>query len=210
MSDENLPQIGEVVHIPEAGEGVECRTCPGWLGYAVGNDGIVWSSKVKGLSRPFGRENCGQWRMLRCWKIKNSRYQVQLYNGDGTRKHKCVHNLVLEAFVGPRPLGMWGCHINDIPTDNRVDNLYWGTPKQNHADSKRNGTNCAGARNGNSIVDETTVAQIKQEYRRLKIDRLQQGKTKLKNGQLLKMADKYGLKVGTIFNIITRAWKHVE
>jgi hypothetical protein len=48
-----------------------------------------------------------------------------------------VHSLVLEAFVGPRPDGMQGRHLNDVPGDNWLGNLAWGTPAQNAADRDR-------------------------------------------------------------------------
>jgi len=46
---------------------------------------------------------------------------------DRKQKHRSVHSLVLEAFVGPRPEGMDGCHENDVPWDNRLSNLKWDT-----------------------------------------------------------------------------------
>jgi hypothetical protein len=49
-----------------------------------------------------------------------------------------VNVLVLEAFVGPRPNGHDSCHENDIPDDNRLANLRWGTRSENHADAARN------------------------------------------------------------------------
>lgn len=53
-------------------------------------------------------------------------------------RNRSVHSMVLEAFTGPRPPGMWGCHANDDPTDNRLSNLRWATPRDNHLDMKRN------------------------------------------------------------------------
>jgi hypothetical protein len=50
-----------------------------------------------------------------------------------------VHHLVLAAFVGPRPEGMVGCHANDVPFDNRVENLRWDTPANNVLDRIRRG-----------------------------------------------------------------------
>lgn len=50
-----------------------------------------------------------------------------------------VHHLVLEAFVGPRPEGMEGCHSDDDPTNNVVTNLQWGTRSHNVLDQVRNG-----------------------------------------------------------------------
>lgn len=44
---------------------------------------------------------------------------------------RSVHALVLEAFVGPRPTGMQGAHLNGRPSDNRRANLMWATPAEN-------------------------------------------------------------------------------
>lgn len=51
-----------------------------------------------------------------------------------------VHRLVLEAFVGPCPKGMQCRHLNGIPTDNRLENLRWGTPSEDNYDRVRHGT----------------------------------------------------------------------
>lgn len=51
-----------------------------------------------------------------------------------------VNVLVLEAFVGPRPTGHDSCHENDVPDDNRLSNLSWGTRAENIADAVRNRT----------------------------------------------------------------------
>lgn len=59
----------------------------------------------------------------------------------GVQDSRFVHTLVLEAFVGPRPPGMHACHANDEPSDNRVENLRWDTPRANRLDSVRNGNN---------------------------------------------------------------------
>lgn len=58
---------------------------------------------------------------------------------DGISVTPRVHILVLEAFVGPRPDGMWGLHWDDDPWNNRLDNLRWGTPTDNAQDAIRNG-----------------------------------------------------------------------
>lgn len=57
----------------------------------------------------------------------------------GVVKSRYVHQLVLEAFVGPRPTGMFGCHWNDVPDDNRLENLRWASPSANRFDMIRNG-----------------------------------------------------------------------
>jgi hypothetical protein len=45
----------------------------------------------------------------------------------------------LTAFVGLRPAGLKGLHGNDIRTDNRLENLRWGTNRDNADDAIRNG-----------------------------------------------------------------------
>lgn len=72
-------------------------------------------------------------------KIRNRYPTVSLSGGNGNSKNKPVHQLVLEAFVGPRPKGMISRHLNDIKKDNRLSNLRWGTQKQNIEDAVVNG-----------------------------------------------------------------------
>jgi hypothetical protein len=57
---------------------------------------------------------------------------------DGKRKCEYVHNLVLTAFVGQRPIGQECRHLNDSPRCNRLDNLVWGTAEENMQDRMRN------------------------------------------------------------------------
>ncbi|ARM70701.1 HNH endonuclease [Mycobacterium phage Soul22] len=58
--------------------------------------------------------------------------------GDKPRMFK-VHRLVLEAFVGPRPGNLSGCHNNGINTDNRLENLRWDSHTENMLDVVRHG-----------------------------------------------------------------------
>lgn len=45
-----------------------------------------------------------------------------------------IHRLVLLAFVGPRPDGQIGMHLNGNPGDNRLENLAYGTNSRNQID----------------------------------------------------------------------------
>jgi hypothetical protein len=76
--------------------------------------------------------------------LQSSHLCVYLYNEAGRKenKHKrhLVHRLVLTAFRGPCPEGHEGCHIDGVPANNLLENLYWGTHSQNMLDSVRHGT----------------------------------------------------------------------
>lgn len=58
---------------------------------------------------------------------------------NGTTKVRRVHQLVLEAFVGPCPPGMEGCHWDDNKENNALTNLRWDTHTANMYDKVRNG-----------------------------------------------------------------------
>ena len=57
---------------------------------------------------------------------------------------KKVSTLVLETFVGARPGGHYTCHADGNSINDRLTNLYWGTPTQNSDDKRRHGTHIQG------------------------------------------------------------------
>lgn len=48
-----------------------------------------------------------------------------------------VHRMVALAFLGPKSVNAQVCHRDGNPSNNRLENLYWGTAKTNHEDAKR-------------------------------------------------------------------------
>lgn len=72
-----------------------------------------------------------------------------------------VHALVLTAFNGACPEGHEGCHGDGNPTNNRLDNLRWGTRASNMAERTSHGADNGGERNGMAKFDEVTVRTIK-------------------------------------------------
>ena len=61
----------------------------------------------------------------------NGDRKVMLF-ADGVLRHKLISDIVLEAFVGPRPRGCECWHLNDDPGDNRLSNLAWSPPRAEH------------------------------------------------------------------------------
>lgn len=53
-------------------------------------------------------------------------------------KEYALHRVILETFVGPAPEGAVTRHLNDVRTDNRLENLAWGTQQENMDDMKNN------------------------------------------------------------------------
>lgn len=105
----------------------------GYPMYYVGNDGTVWK---------YWRRR-GIWRQLRTNPGRDGYARVGLYH-NGIEITFQVHWLVLFAFVGPRPLGLFGCHNDGNPMNNASDNLRWDTPAGNCQDKIRHGTSNRG------------------------------------------------------------------
>lgn len=63
-----------------------------------------------------------------------SGYFVVSLSEGGKTFTRLVHRLVLEAFIGLRPPGSEGRHLNSNSLDNRIRNLIWGTAKENQSD----------------------------------------------------------------------------
>lgn len=71
---------------------------------------------------------------------------VGLYHEGKWRRTARVSNLVLEAFVGPRPDGYECCHWDGVRDNDRLENLRWATSKENKSDQLRHGTRMRGER----------------------------------------------------------------
>lgn len=88
----------------------------------------------------------------------DGRYHRVKLNG----KVYLVHVLVCSAFRGEAPAGKpLALHRNDIPTDNRVKNLYWGTREQNIKDARRNGRILSGELASNAKLTWEIVDQLR-------------------------------------------------
>lgn len=107
--------------------------------YEVSNQGAV-RSLDRVIGGPHGHR---KWkgRKLKPHPAKAGGYDMVSLRDGGRDRYVSVHTIVLEAFVGPRPEGKLCRHLNGDPTDNRLENLRWGTQKENAQDSILHGTN---------------------------------------------------------------------
>lgn len=120
--------------------------------YEVSNDGLVRSRNYKGR---------GLTKILSLQPKRRGHLMVGLLLL-GRRRWRYVHQLVLEAFVGSRPFpAAVARHLNGDPSDNRVENLAWGTKSQNAMDAVAHGTHCCnrGERNGQALLTEAQALQ---------------------------------------------------
>lgn len=116
------------------------KPVPGFPGYEVSDQG-----RVKRLAR---KRQGKYWyvdygeipeRILRQGLDRKGYSRVSMKLGN-EYIFKNVHRLVLEAFRGPCPEGMEGCHNNGDRTDARLQNLRWDTHQNNMLDMQEHGT----------------------------------------------------------------------
>jgi len=106
------------------------KQIPGWPKYEVSNMG-----RIKSRTKEWKKEKF----------LITKRGSVTLSKEKYTKLFPVAY-FVLLAFKGPPP-GKCGNgkgqylarHLNDIRSNNNIENLAWGTHKDNHDDAKRNG-----------------------------------------------------------------------
>lgn len=109
----------------------------GFSGYQVSNTGRVRSCIRGGR---YGTQYCEEWHEVIPYKYgyKNRYLRVNLYK-DGQMFSISVHQLVAENFIENSDNKPFVCHKDDNPHNNSVNNLYYGSPKDNTSDAIRNG-----------------------------------------------------------------------
>lgn len=132
-------------------------------------------------------------RILTLSQRKTNKYLVVCLSQNNKSKTHYVHRLVLKAFIGKPSRGSQCCHKNGDPTNNRVENLYWGSIDENALDRIKHGTSLQGTLNPNSKLTAYQVREIR-----------------VANGTHAKIAKKYGVARRTIGRIKAREiWKHI-
>lgn len=100
-------------------------------------------------------------RVLKPQKNSNSQYQIDLYNNPKRGRH-LVSRLVAAAFIGPCPEGMCVLHGPKGRDYHGVDNLSYGTQKQNNGPDKlRDGTANRGEKHSMAKLNKMQVRVIR-------------------------------------------------
>ena len=135
------------------------------------------------------------WLSLKPIRKQSGHLFVNLVRG-GVKKCRAVHRLVLETFVGPCPSGYQCCHWDGVPSNNHLENLRWGTPKDNADDTLRHGRRAVGAR----VRAKLTESQV------LEIRRLNAGGCPARE-----LAARFSVSSQNIMLIVLRkTWKYLE
>lgn len=132
MTPESIKQAREII--------AAATKIPGWDGYAVTKDGQVVS--LASDWRGYGARCLAQ-------HLNSHGYpSVRFLQPDGTRRKIVVHQLVARTFLGRQPgVGCQVRHLNGKRTDNRLENLRWGTAKENADDREKHGNTARGYKN---------------------------------------------------------------
>jgi hypothetical protein len=116
---------------------------PEYRGYQASNLGRIRSfwiqvreSGRRGYRSVIGAEP----RILKPRLTDRGYLKINLRHDSGKIKTPRVHQLVLAAFVGPKPPGMVACHKHSPRSNNAIGNLRWSTQKSNLQDAGHKGT----------------------------------------------------------------------
>ena len=107
------------------------KPIPGFPDYEISIDGDI---------RSYRRSPNHDWPTMLQPRLNPSGYRiVSLRNANGKFITKKVSTLVLFAFEGPRPRGMYVCHNDDVRTNDALSNLRYDTPAANILDARMRG-----------------------------------------------------------------------
>lgn len=178
------------------------RSVKGYEGlYEVSDLGRVRS--LDRIIRSNGRVHRITGRVLVLCGDKDGYPKIKL-SKNGRITMKFVHRLVADAFLPPPPGPVGQAtslhynvdHINEIPCDNRADNLQWITRHENTCIKPRNRGNLGkarGSRQGSSKLSEDAVLQIRSS-----------------SASLGELARRYKVSKQTICKVkLRQSWKHV-
>lgn len=148
MTSDPLSKLSRLEELAEKARTLpDFRRLPDFPLYEIRSDGSIWShTSWRGTEARPMRQDPNRSGYLRVRLIEG---------GFGGKRHSLpVHQLICEAFHGPKPTPQHETrHLNGNRMDNRAENLRWGTRAENAADRKAHGTERA-AENGRKSADK--------------------------------------------------------
>lgn len=166
----------------------EYRDIEGFNGlYQISNYGNVWSIISQKILKPSFIKGSNS--------INYGAYCVTLYKHKKPHR-RYIHILVCETFISSRPDGMQVRHLDSDTSNNRLDNLQWGTPKENCEDQIKTGNRAYGSRHGISKLTEDDVRWIRECFSK--------HNGIVKRGWYTMMGSKLGVTNKTIIDVVTR------
>lgn len=176
------------------------RPIPGSNGrYDVSDQGRVRANRWT-VHTANGQVRTYQTRMMSTYTEERTGYSMlRLSAPNGTRLRR-VHNLVAEAFLGPRPEGADVCHNDSDGTNNRLSNLRYDTHVGNFQDMVDAGRSTYGENQPNAVLTEEMVLYARRRYvRRSRTDGIPA------------MAREFGVNEGTLkAAVIGPNWKYLN
>lgn len=169
------------------------KPIPNYPGYFATPSGDIYSS-IKRANQPIPKtpKLIKKWEAHGYWKVST------------IHRDEYVHRLVLATFKGKQPEGNQCRHLNGNRKDNRVENLEWGTPRENQADRKITGTDNRGEKHPQHKLTKEQVLEIRRlgaegNRKRRKIDH---------GGNYAEIARKFNVSTTAICSVVLKkTWK---
>lgn len=120
--------------------------------YEVSSDGQV--------RRSIGGQGARAGKVLTWHTSTSTGYPDVRMAKDGKAVAIPVHRLVAWAFLGPRPEGMQIRHLDGNKMNNSVENLVYGSAKENGQDKVAHGTSSKGEKNIKAKLTESQAKYI--------------------------------------------------
>lgn len=172
------------------------REVPGYGGwYECSTAGRVRSWRSPGNNQTGERPRAVEPALMNPCQTRGGYLHVTLSRAGKVRQYR-INRLVLLTFEGdPEFEHLQACHRNGDRTDNRLENLYWGTVAENQADKERHGTQVRGERVASACLTREKVAEAR-------------GLWDAGGHTVLQLAERYGVSGPTIWRAVTRkTWK---